>query len=161
MQGGDKSIAQRLFSQAMERIRTKLIKAAHISHPNSLSPPAQIDPVKYFHQALSNVMPLMEIKSVGNMGQFSVPVKMRDSQRLFKGMKWLVEHAKVIGATNEKMDSKLAKVFELAHNKRGTAYQTKLQMSKLCVANRSHAAFRYAVRRKTSLSSGRRGRKRR
>ena len=160
MKGGNKSKSQRLFSQAMEHIRTKLIKAAHISHPNSLSPPDQIDPIKYFHRALTNVLPLMEITRVGSMQQFSVPVKMRDSRRIYKGMSWLLSHAKEIAVPGEKMDAKLTKAFELAYNKEGTAYQTKIQLNKQCVANRSHASFRFAVRRKTTLSGGRRRKKR-
>ena len=88
---------------------------------------------------------------MGSMNQYAVPVKMRDKRRISMAMKWLVAHASEIGATNEKKDSKLAKVFELAYNKQGTAYNTKIQMSKQCVANRSHATFRYFKRKKTAL----------
>ncbi|KAI6645976.1 28S ribosomal protein S7, mitochondrial-like [Oopsacas minuta] len=158
MEEGNKTKAQRFFSQALDRIRTKLIQAAYLANPDSDPPPDQINPVEYFHRALHNVMPLMEVVSVGAMSQYSVPVKIRDKRRISLAMKWLVKHAEEIGATNEKKDSKLAKVIELAYNKQGTAYNTKIQMSKQCVASRAHAAFRYFKRNKTTLSRGKRKR---
>lgn len=159
MEGGDKSKAQRFFSQALDRIRTKLIQAAHLAHPDTDPTPEQIDPIKYFHRAVHNVMPLMEIMKVGAMSQYAVPVKIRDKRRFSLAMRALASHSEKIGATNEKKDSKLAKVFELAFNKQGTAYNSKIQMNKQCVANRSHAAFRYFTRKKATLSNRRRGRK--
>ena len=151
MEGGNKTKAQRFFSQALDRIRTKLIQAEHLANPDTPSNPDQINPIKYFHKAVSNVMPLMEIVSVGSMKQYAVPIKIRDKRRISMAMKWLVSHAEEIGATNEKKDSKLAKVFELAYNKQGTAYNTKIQLTKQCVASRSHAAFRYFKRKKATL----------
>ena len=159
MEGGDKSKAQRFFSQALDSIRTKLIQAAHIANPDTDPTPDQIDPIKYFHRALHNVMPLMEVLRVGNMSQYAVPVKIRDKRRISLAMRSLVSHSESIGATNEKKDSKLAKVIVLAFNKQGTAYNTKIQMNKQSVANRSHAAFRYFTRRKATLSNRRKGRK--
>ena len=159
MEGGNKSKAQRFFSQALDTIRTKLIQAARLAHPDTDPTPEQIDPVKYFHRALYNVMPLMEILKVGTMSQYAVPVKIRDRRRISLAMRSLVLHSENIGATNEKKDSKLAKVLELAFNKKGTAYSYKMQMNKQCVASRSHAAFRYFTRKKATLSNKRRGRK--
>ena len=79
MTGGKKSVAERIIYGAMSQIEKKTGK----------------DPIEVFTQALSNVRPMVEVKSrrVGG-ANYQVPVEVRSIRRNALAMRWLREAAR-------------------------------------------------------------------
>ena len=84
MYDGKKSVAERIFYDALGTIESKL----------------STDPYQVFTEALSNVKPDVEVKSrrVGGV-TYQVPIEVRPERRLALGIKWIIRYAR---ARNEK-----------------------------------------------------------
>ena len=82
MTAGKKSVAERIIYGALEQVGKKSGK----------------DPLEVFTQALSNVRPMVEVKSrrVGG-ANYQVPVEVRPSRRMALAMRWLRESARKRG----------------------------------------------------------------
>ncbi len=78
MTRGKKSVAERIIYGAMTQIQKKTGK----------------DPVDVFTQALSNVRPMVEVKSRRWRGQLPVPVEVRSIRRNALAMRWLRDAAR-------------------------------------------------------------------
>ena len=80
MQGGKKAVAERIVYGALEQIEKK--------NPGR-------DPVEAFTMAISNVKPMVEVKSrrVGG-ANYQVPVEVRPVRSLALSMRWIKEAAK-------------------------------------------------------------------
>ena len=79
MIGGKKAVAERIIYGALETISTKSGK----------------DPIEVFMAALTNVKPVVEVKSrrVGG-ANYQVPVEVRPSRRMALSMRWIREAAR-------------------------------------------------------------------
>ena len=82
MNSGKKSVAERIVYGAFEQIGKKSGK----------------DPVEVFGQAMSNVRPVVEVKSrrVGG-ANYQVPVEVRPARRAALAMRWIKEAARKRG----------------------------------------------------------------
>jgi small subunit ribosomal protein S7 len=82
MNSGKKSVAERIVYGAFEQIGKKSGK----------------DPVEIFGQAMSNVRPVVEVKSrrVGG-ANYQVPVEVRPARRAALAMRWIKEAARKRG----------------------------------------------------------------
>ncbi len=91
MKKGKKSVAQRIFYQALDIVGQK----------------SQDEPLKVFHQAMDNVRPLIEVKSrrVGG-ATYQVPVEVRADRRISLAIRWLIGYAK--SRAEKSMEAKLA-----------------------------------------------------
>ena len=82
---GKKSVAEKVFYRAMEIVgeRTKR------------------NPLDVFHQALKNVMPVLEVRPrrVGG-ATYQVPMEVRAERRVSLGIRWLVTSARSRGGRN-------------------------------------------------------------
>jgi len=72
---GKKSVAERIFYDAMEAVKDK----------------AKEDPLTLFKKALENVKPLLEVRPrrVGG-ATYQVPVEVREERRVSLAVKWLI-----------------------------------------------------------------------
>ena len=79
MQSGKKSVAERMIYGALEQIKKKTSK----------------DPLEVFNQAVSNVRPMVEVKSrrVGG-ANYQVPVEVRPVRRTALAMRWIRDAAR-------------------------------------------------------------------
>src|SRR5438128_11701762 len=79
MERGKKSLAERVFYQAMDMIEQRT------GQPG----------VNVFKQALSNVKPALEVKSrrVGG-ATYQVPVEVRPERRTALGMRWIIQYSR-------------------------------------------------------------------
>lgn len=126
MYSGKKSVAERIFYDALDTIQTK----------------ANNDPYKIFTEALNNVKPEVEVKSrrVGGV-TYQVPIEVRPERRLALGIKWIIRYAR---DRNEKsMSQKLASEILDAHRGTGSSIKKKEDIRKMAEANKAFSHYRW------------------
>jgi small subunit ribosomal protein S7 len=126
MKKGKKSVAQRIFYQALDIVGQK----------------SQDEALKVFHQAMDNVKPLIEVKSrrVGG-ATYQVPVEVRADRRVSLAIRWIIAYSQ---ARSEKsMGAKLAgELLEAAQN-RGATIKKREDTHKMAEANKAFAHYRW------------------
>jgi len=127
MWDGKKSVAQRVFYDAMDRIQSKIKDAS---------------PIEVFRQALDNVKPEIEVRSkrVGG-ANYQVPVEVRPSRRMALAMRWLRESARK--RSEKSMDQRLAAEMLEASENRGGAVKKRDEVHRMADANKAFAHFRF------------------
>jgi len=123
---GKKSLAERIFYQAMDLVESRT------GQPG----------VNVFKQALQNVKPVVEVKSrrVGG-ATYQVPVEVRPERRTALGMRWLMQYSR---ARNEKsMAEKLAGEVIAASKGEGNAIKKKEDTHRMAEANKAFAHYRW------------------
>lgn len=126
MRSGKKSLAEKVFYGAMDRIESR-------GGPPGLT---------VFRQALNNAKPLLEVKSrrVGG-ATYQVPVEVRYERQLALAMRWLVQFAR---ARNEKtMPDRLAAELLAAAKNDGAAIKKKEDIHRMAEANKAFAHYRW------------------
>ena len=126
MQSGKKSVAERIVYGAFEQISTKSGK----------------DPLEVFAAAMSNVKPMVEVKSrrVGG-ANYQVPVEVRPARRAALAMRWLRETARK--RSEKSMDQRLAAEMLDAAENRGGAVKKRDEVHRMADANKAFAHFRF------------------
>ena len=126
MYQGKKSTAERIFYAAMDLVE------------NRTSQPG----VNIFKQALTNLKPVVEVKSrrVGG-ATYQVPVEVRPERRVALGMRWLVLYSRDRG--EKTMRERLAAELVDAAQLRGNAVKKKDDTHKMAEANKAFAHYRW------------------
>ncbi|MBU6514208.1 MAG: 30S ribosomal protein S7 [Betaproteobacteria bacterium] len=126
MLSGKKAIAESIVYGAFDTIQSKSGK----------------DPVEVFSQALSNVKPMVEVKSrrVGG-ANYQVPVEVRPQRRAALAMRWLREAAKKRG--EKSMALRLANELMEASEGRGAAMKRRDEVHRMAEANKAFSHFRF------------------
>jgi small subunit ribosomal protein S7 len=126
MKKGKKSVAQRIFYQALDLVGQK----------------AQDEPLKVFHQAMDNVKPVIEVKSrrVGG-ATYQVPVEVRADRRISLAIRWLIGFSQA--RPEKSMGAKLAGEFLDAAQNRGAAIKKREDTHKMAEANKAFAHYRW------------------
>lgn len=99
-------------------------------------------PMEVFEQALSNVMPLLELK-VRRVGgaNYQVPVEVSAERRLTLGLRWIVNYSRL---RHEKtMEQRLAGEIMDAANGTGASVKKKDDTHKMADANKAFAHYRW------------------
>ncbi len=123
---GKKSTAESLFYSAMDMVESRT------SQPG----------VNVFKQALTNLKPVVEVKSrrVGG-ATYQVPVEVRPERRTALAMRWLISFSR---DRNEKsMAEKLAAEVILASKGEGNAIKKKEDTHRMAEANKAFAHYRW------------------
>jgi small subunit ribosomal protein S7 len=126
MRSGKKSIAEGIVYGALDIIADK----------------KKADGIEVFKQALSNVRPMVEVKSrrVGG-ATYQVPVEVRDVRQMALAMRWIVEAARKRG--EKSMVNKLAiELMEAAEN-RGAAVKKREDTLRMAEANKAFSHYRW------------------
>jgi small subunit ribosomal protein S7 len=126
MYQGKKSTAERIFYGAMDVVEAK----------------AQQPGVNVFKQALTNLKPVVEVKSrrVGG-ATYQVPVEVRPERRTALAMRWLISFSR---ERNEKsMAEKLAAEVLAAAKGEGNAIKKKEDTHRMAEANKAFAHYRW------------------
>ena len=100
------------------------------------------DPLEVFEKAMTNIMPVLEVKArrVGG-ANYQVPVEVRPERRETLGLRWLVRYTRL---RNEKgMQTKLAREIMDAANGTGASFKKKEDTHKMAEANKAFAHYRY------------------
>lgn len=126
MKDGKKSVAERIVYGALEQVEKKTGKP----------------PLEVFSQALSNIKPIVEVKSrrVGG-ANYQVPVEVRPARRMALAMRWLREAARKRG--EKSMGQRLAGELMDAAEGRGGAMKKRDEVHRMAEANRAFAHYRF------------------
>lgn len=126
MSSGKKSVAERIIYGAFAQISQKSGK----------------DPLEVFTLALSNIRPVVEVKSrrVGG-ANYQVPVEVRPTRRSALAMRWLKEAARKRG--EKSMGFRLAGELMDAAEGRGGAMKKRDEVHRMAEANKAFSHFRF------------------
>ena len=99
-------------------------------------------PVEVFEKAITNVKPVIEVKSrrVGG-STYQVPTEVIPSRRIALGIRWLITHARE--RSEKTMREKLAAELIDAANNRGGAVKKREAVHKMAEANKAFAHYRF------------------
>jgi len=126
MRRGKKSLAERILYRALEIIQER----------------TKEDPLKIFEKSVSNVKPIIEVKSrrVGG-ATYQVPTEVRPERRTALAIRWLITYAQE--RSEKSMEEKLAAELLDAANNRGGAIKKKDDVHKMAEANKAFAHYRW------------------
>tara|TARA_B100000963_G_scaffold143275_1_gene124807 strand:+ start:102347 stop:102826 length:480 start_codon:yes stop_codon:yes gene_type:complete len=130
MLDGKKSIAYKIFYDALNIVSEKLDKDVEKT------------PLEVWKDALSNVMPHVEVRSrrVGG-ATFQIPMQIRPDRKVSLAMKWLIN---VSRKRNDKsMALKLANEISAAFKEEGAAVKKRVDTHKMAEANKAFSHFRF------------------
>jgi small subunit ribosomal protein S7 len=125
MHDGKKSVAQKVFYDALEIVRTKVTDA---------------EPIDVFHRAVENVKPDIEVRSrrVGG-ASYQVPMQVNRNRQQSLAIRWLLL------ACREKkgrpMQEKLADELLAAYRREGAAMTRRDNVHRMAEANKAFAHF--------------------
>jgi small subunit ribosomal protein S7 len=126
MRRGKKSIAERIFYTAMDRIQQK----------------SGAESIEVFSKAIKNVTPLIEVKARRIGGStYQVPIEVRTERGVALGSTWLINAAKA--RSGKSMIDKLVSEINDAANGSGAAVKKREDTHKMAEANKAFAHYRY------------------
>jgi small subunit ribosomal protein S7 len=126
MLSGKKSVAEKVMYSALNLIAEKTGR----------------DPMDIFSQALSNAMPLVEVRPrrVGG-ATYQVPMEVRPDRRQAMAMRWLIGYART--RAGKSMTEKLAYELMDAANNAGATIKKREDTHKMAEANKAFAHYRW------------------
>ena len=126
MQDGKKSVSEKIVYGAFDIVFNKTNKK----------------PIEFFHEALDNVKPNLEVRSrrVGG-ATYQVPMEVRPRRAQTLAMKWIVDSA--LKRNEKTMKEKIASEIMDAHNNKGNAVKKRQETHKMAEANRAFSHFRW------------------
>jgi len=126
MLDGKKSIAEGIVYGALEAVEAR----------------AKKEPIGVFHDALTNVMPNIEVRSrrVGG-ATYQVPVEVRDVRAQALAIRWLITAAR--NRSEPTMAGRLSGELLDASNNRGNAVKKREDTHRMAEANRAFSHYRW------------------
>ena len=126
MKDGKKSVSEKIIYGAFDIVSKKTDKS----------------PIEYFHDALNNVKPGLEVRSrrVGG-ATYQVPMEVRPRRAQALAMKWIVDSA--IKRNEKTMRERVASEIMDAFNNKGNAVKKREETHKMADANRAFSHFRW------------------
>ena len=126
MYAGKKSTAETIVHGALANVEKK----------------AKADPVKLFHEALTNVKPHLEVRSrrVGG-ATYQVPVEVRPDRAQALAIRWIIATAR--GRSEQTMTDRLAAELLDAANNRGASVKKREDTHRMAEANKAFSHYRW------------------
>jgi len=126
MRAGKKSAAEGIVYGALDKVEGR----------------AKADPVKLFHEALTNVKPEVEVRSrrVGG-ATYQVPVEVRPDRAQALAIRWLINASR--SRSELTMVDRLANELMDAANNRGSAVKKREDTHRMAEANRAFSHYRW------------------
>jgi small subunit ribosomal protein S7 len=123
---GKKSVAEKIFYSAMEKIAEK----------------TGDEPLKVFKRALDTVAPTLEVKSrrIGG-ATYQVPLEVSRDRRNTLAIRWIVSNAR--GRSEKTMEDRLVGELLDSTNGRGGAVKKKEDVHRMAEANKAFAHYRF------------------
>jgi len=127
MERGKKSVAQRIFYEAMDMVQERV---------------KDEDPLAVFEEAMDKVRPRVEVKSrrVGG-ATYQVPMEVRQSRRNALAIRWIISYSR--SRSGKSMSEKLAAEVVDAYNNRGAAVKKRDDTHRMAEANKAFAHYRW------------------
>ena len=126
MVDGKKGVAQNIVYSAFDQIKDTTGE----------------DPMEVFNQAMTNIMPVLEVKArrIGG-ANYQVPIEVRPDRRQTLALRWLT---KAVRSRGERTTSeRLAKELMDAANNTGASVRKKEDTHRMAEANKAFAHFRW------------------
>jgi len=122
---GKKSVAERVFYDAMDIISQKL---------------KDVSPLDVFETAVNNVKPLLEVRSrrIGG-ASYQVPMQVRSKRQQSLAFRWIIQSTRA--KKGKPMCERLAAELIDAYNKHGGAMTTRDNVHRMAEANKAFAHF--------------------
>ena len=126
MLDGKKSVSEKIVYGAFDIVSKKTDKS----------------PIDFFHEALNNVKPSLEVRSrrVGG-ATYQVPMEVRPKRAQTLAMKWIVDSA--IKRNEKTMRERVANEILDAFNNKGNAVKKREETHKMAESNKAFAHFRW------------------
>jgi small subunit ribosomal protein S7 len=129
MDRGKKGVAEKIFYDAMEIVKTK----------------TKSEGIKVFEQAIKNVSPMLEVKSKRIGGAtYQVPIEVPRNRQFYLSSHWLITAA--VGRKGIPMAERMASELIAASNNEGGAVKKKEDTHRMAEANKAFAHFGRARR---------------
>lgn len=126
MLDGKKGVAQKIVYGAFERVAEKTGK----------------EPIEVFETAMSNIMPVLEVKAKRIGGAtYQVPIEVKPERRQALALRWLTLFSRKRGEKTQ--EERLANELMDAANNTGAAVKRKEDMHKMAEANKAFAHYRF------------------
>jgi small subunit ribosomal protein S7 len=125
MWDGEKSVAQRVFYDAMAIVSKKM---------------EDVQPLEVFETAINNVKPLLEVRSkrVGG-ASYQVPMQVNTRRQQSLAFRWIIQSAR--SKKGKPMCQRLASELMDAYNGHGGAMTTRENVHRMAEANKAFAHF--------------------
>ena len=125
MYGGKKSIAQRMFYEALDIIAQRVKEAT---------------PLEVFEAAVANAKPSIEVRSrrVGG-SNYQVPMQIQSKRQQALAFRWIIQAVR--SKSGRSTASYLADELTAAYKKEGAAITSRENMHRMAEANRAFAHF--------------------
>ncbi len=125
MYDGKKSVAQRVFYDAMDLIQKRI---------------TDLEPIEVFTRAVENVMPAIEVRSkrVGG-ANYQVPMQVKKNRQQTLAIRWILKAAR--DKKGRPMHLKLADELLAAFNREGAAMSQRENVHRMADANKAFAHF--------------------
>lgn len=126
MLDGKKSIARKIVYDAFDIIHSK----------------TEEEPLGVFRKALSNVMPVLEVRSrrVGG-ATYQVPIEVREDRRMALAIRWIKTYSKQ--RRDKSMSMKLASELMAAAKGEGSSVKKRDDTHRMAEANKAFAHFKW------------------
>ncbi len=126
MQGGRKTVAERLVYSAVE----------------SASKELKLEPVDFVNVVVDKVRPSLEVRPrrIGG-ANYSIPMPVTPVRQETLAIRWIVDSARAKSGAN--FDVLLKKELMDAYNEQGEAFNKKANMEKMAEANKAFAHFKW------------------
>ena len=126
MLDGKKSVSERIVYGAFDIVFSKTNKK----------------PIDFFHKALDNVKPNLEVRSrrVGG-ATYQVPVEVKNKRAQALAIRWLIDSARK--RKDKSMSDKIFNELYDAYEKKGAAVKKKEDVHKMAESNKAFAHFRW------------------
>ncbi len=122
---GKKSVAQRVFYDAMDIISKKV---------------KDVEPLDVFETAINNVKPLLEVRSKRIGGaSYQVPMQVNTRRQQSLAFRWIIQSARA--KKGKPMCERLAAELIDAYNRHGGAMTTRENVHRMAEANKAFAHF--------------------
>ena len=125
MQGGKKSVAERIVYDAFDKLGKSI---------------EDVEPLKVFETALENVKPMIEVRSkrVGG-ATYQVPMPVSSQRQQALAFRWIL--AAIREKKGKPMAARLANEMLDAYNKQGAAITVRENVHRMAEANKAFAHF--------------------
>ncbi|MBU1017799.1 30S ribosomal protein S7 [Patescibacteria group bacterium] len=124
MTRGKKSVARRIFSDAMKILRDQ----------------GKSNPAAIFQKALDNVKPNTEVRARRVGGSvYQIPVEVAPKRQMALSIRWIVQACRT--KKGKPMADKLAQEFNDASNETGVAFKKREDVHRMAAANKAFAHF--------------------
>ena len=126
MEDGKKSISEKIVYGAFDIVSKKTDKS----------------PIDFFHEALNNVKPALEVRSrrVGG-ATYQVPVEVRSDRALALAIRWLINSSR--NRSENSMTERLSGELLDASSNRGASVKKKEDTHKMAEANKAFSHYRW------------------